>query len=74
MQKHNSDSGEPVIPDAVRNAIEKYVSAGHRDEVVFDVGEALRGFSERGDRAGFKAYANEVIVSLSTDRDGLDLF
>jgi hypothetical protein len=74
MQKYDPKSGEPVIPDAVHRAIDRYVGATHRDEILFDVAEALRGYAERGDRAGFEAYADDVIVSLSTDRDGLDLF
>ena len=74
MQHEKDDPEHSIIPEKLRSAVDRYVRVGHREEFMFDVAETLRRFSERGEQASFEAYVQDVIVSLSTDRDGIDLF
>jgi hypothetical protein len=63
-----------AVPEKLRRAIGRYVRAEHRDEFLRDVATTLHSFSERGEQASYEAYVQDVIVSLSADRDSLDLF
>lgn len=74
MQLLKDDPEHSIIPEKLRSAVERYVRAGQSEEFMFDVAETLRRFTERRDGASFEAYVQDVIVSLSTDRDGIDLF